>query len=143
MLIFRHVLAVLAAGMIVACITAFPAPAAPPPLSLYGQLPGFEMTAISASGDHVAIVATVDGVRRLVVIDAAKKPVASAKMGNVKVRAIEWAGDQFVLIHAGKAVELVTLPGEDHWLSSGDTRLAMLQATVDFVMKYNPPDPAK
>ena len=39
---------------------------------------------------------------------------------------------------AGKSVELVVLQGEDHWLSTGETRLAMLQATVDFVEKHNP-----
>ena len=45
--------------------------------------------------------------------------------------------------HAGKQVEFVTLPGTDHWLSNGDTRLAMLQASVDFVLKNNPPDAVK
>lgn len=42
----------------------------------------------------------------------------------------------------GKPIELVTLPGEDHWLSKSETRLSMLKATVDFVEKHNPPDPA-
>ena len=42
------------------------------------------------------------------------------------------------LVHAGKQVEFVTLEGEDHWLSKGATRLSMLNATVDFVEKYNP-----
>ncbi|HEX5777075.1 MAG TPA: S9 family peptidase [Caulobacteraceae bacterium] len=41
---------------------------------------------------------------------------------------------------AGKPVELVTLKGEDHWLSRGDTRLQMLQAAVAFVEKHNPVD---
>jgi dipeptidyl aminopeptidase/acylaminoacyl peptidase len=39
---------------------------------------------------------------------------------------------------AGKAVELFTLAGEDHWLSRGETRLAMLNAVVAFVEKHNP-----
>ena len=41
---------------------------------------------------------------------------------------------------AGKPVELVELPGEDHWLSRGETRLKMLQATVAFLEKNNPPN---
>ena len=41
---------------------------------------------------------------------------------------------------AGKPVELVTLDGEDHWLSRSDTRLKMLQSTVAFLEKHNPPD---
>ncbi len=40
---------------------------------------------------------------------------------------------------AGKPVELVTLAGEDHWLSIGATRVQMLDAAVAFVEKYNPP----
>jgi dipeptidyl aminopeptidase/acylaminoacyl peptidase len=41
---------------------------------------------------------------------------------------------------AGKPVDLVTLEGEDHWLSSGATRLTMLTATVQFLEKHNPPE---
>ncbi|HLZ74683.1 S9 family peptidase [Phenylobacterium sp.] len=41
---------------------------------------------------------------------------------------------------AGKPVELVTLDSTDHWLTNGDTRLAMLQATMAFVEKNNPPN---
>lgn len=41
---------------------------------------------------------------------------------------------------AGKPVELVVLKGEDHWLSTGETRLAMLQAVVAFLEKNNPPN---
>lgn len=43
---------------------------------------------------------------------------------------------------AGKPVEMVTLAGEDHWLSRGETRLAMLEAAVRFVEANNPADPA-
>lgn len=39
-----------------------------------------------------------------------------------------------------KDVELVTLKKEDHWLSSSDTRLQMLQATVAFLRAHDPPD---
>ncbi len=41
---------------------------------------------------------------------------------------------------AGKPVELVTLPGEDHWLSRGATRLKMLESAMSFVERHNPPD---
>lgn len=43
------------------------------------------------------------------------------------------------LTAAAKPVELVTLKAEDHWLSRGATRTQMLQATVDFLEKNNPP----
>lgn len=42
------------------------------------------------------------------------------------------------LKNAGKPYEMVVLPGEDHWLSTGETRKKMLQSAVDFVQKNNP-----
>jgi dipeptidyl aminopeptidase/acylaminoacyl peptidase len=48
---------------------------------------------------------------------------------------------QRALKAAGKPVELVTLPNADHWLLHEDTRLAMAKASLDFVLKYNPPAP--
>lgn len=43
------------------------------------------------------------------------------------------------LSKAGKPHDFVVLNHEDHWLSRGDTRLQMLQATIDFLEKNNPP----
>jgi len=40
---------------------------------------------------------------------------------------------------AGKPVETVIMPGEDHWLSRGETRLMMLKSVVAFLEKNNPP----
>lgn len=40
---------------------------------------------------------------------------------------------------AGAPAEVVIMPGEDHWLSRGETRLRMLQAVMSFVEKNNPP----
>jgi dipeptidyl aminopeptidase/acylaminoacyl peptidase len=40
---------------------------------------------------------------------------------------------------AGKPVEFQVFNGTDHWLTRGDTRLAMLKATVAFLEKNNPP----
>jgi dipeptidyl aminopeptidase/acylaminoacyl peptidase len=44
------------------------------------------------------------------------------------------------LKRAGKSVELVTMKHEDHWLSRSETRMQMLQATVDFLKANNPPN---
>ncbi|MBE7217002.1 MAG: S9 family peptidase [Caulobacteraceae bacterium] len=43
---------------------------------------------------------------------------------------------------AGKPVQLVVLPGEDHWLSSGATRTRMLDAMMGFLEKNDPADAA-
>lgn len=77
-------------------------------------------------------------------------PAANAAAVDIPVLLIHGRDDTVVSIWqsrkmadalraAGKSVELVELKGEDHWLSRGDTRLAMLQATVDFLEKNNPP----
>jgi hypothetical protein len=44
------------------------------------------------------------------------------------------------LLAAGKSSELVVLDGEDHGLSYGPTRLRTLEATMDFLLRHNPPD---
>ena len=41
---------------------------------------------------------------------------------------------------AGKPVEVMELPGEDHWLSKPATRTQFILATVAFVEKNNPPN---
>ncbi|WP_249171898.1 S9 family peptidase [Erythrobacter sp. JK5] len=41
---------------------------------------------------------------------------------------------------AGKPYEMVTLDGEDHWLSLSGTRQLMLEQAVRFVEQHNPPD---
>jgi dipeptidyl aminopeptidase/acylaminoacyl peptidase len=44
------------------------------------------------------------------------------------------------LKRAGKPYSFVTLDGEDHWGSRGETRLKLLQAVMEFLIKNNPPD---
>lgn len=81
-------------------------------------------------------------------------PVRFADRADAPVMLIHGADDTVVpyrqstdmaaaLTRAGKPVELIKLPGEDHWLSRSETRLTMLKAAVGFVEKHNPPDAAK
>lgn len=44
------------------------------------------------------------------------------------------------LKRAGKPAQFVTLDKEDHYLSRSATRLQMLQSSIEFLRKYNPPD---
>ena len=44
------------------------------------------------------------------------------------------------LRRAGKQVEFIKLDGEDHWLSTGETRIATLRAMDEFVRRHAPPD---
>jgi dipeptidyl aminopeptidase/acylaminoacyl peptidase len=47
---------------------------------------------------------------------------------------------QDALKAAGKPVQLITFEGQDHDLTLTSTRLQMLEATVDFLLRHNPPD---
>jgi dipeptidyl aminopeptidase/acylaminoacyl peptidase len=47
---------------------------------------------------------------------------------------------QDALTQAHKKVQLLVLEHEDHWLSRSETRLRMLEASVDFLRANNPPD---
>jgi dipeptidyl aminopeptidase/acylaminoacyl peptidase len=77
---------------------ALAAPPAPPPLDAYGDLPAIEDMAISPSGAGIAFVARIKGERRLVVIDADHKPRVNAPVGDAKLRGLEWAGEDMVLV---------------------------------------------
>jgi dipeptidyl aminopeptidase/acylaminoacyl peptidase len=44
---------------------------------------------------------------------------------------------------AGKPVKLTTLPGADHWLLEEPARIAMVKASVAFVMRNDSPEPAR
>jgi len=77
-------------------------------------------------------------------------PAAHADQAEIPILLIHGRDDTVVTIaqsrrmaaalrRAGKPVEVVELPGEDHWLSRGETRQKMLAATVAFLERNNPP----
>ena len=81
----------------------------------------------------------------------AVSPIEHVSAVNVPVLLIHGRDDTVVpyeqsdlmlgaLKRAGKSVEMVTLKHEDHWLSHGETRLQMLQASVAFLKAHNPPN---
>jgi dipeptidyl aminopeptidase/acylaminoacyl peptidase len=41
---------------------------------------------------------------------------------------------------AGRPTEFITLDNEDHYLSRSATRLQLLQSSIAFLQKDNPPD---
>ena len=78
----------------------------PPPLAIYGRLPGFEEAKISASGQHTAILGTMNGQRMVMILDAERRMVAQLPLGTLKVRSVNWAGDQALLVNYSKTVGL-------------------------------------
>jgi len=74
-------------------------------------------------------------------IDAVHVPVLLIHGRDDTVVPYEQSQIMFDALHrTSKDVQLVTLNREDHWLSRTETRLQMLQATVQFMRAHNPPD---
>src|SRR6185437_7768132 len=64
---------------------------APPPLATYGQLPSLEDPALSPAGDRLAYIDRRGDQRYVVVIDLTKwQPLATARIGETKVRGLAW-----------------------------------------------------
>jgi dipeptidyl aminopeptidase/acylaminoacyl peptidase len=95
-----------ALSLLVLAFSASPAAAAPPPLSVYGNLPGFERAALSPSGNRVALIGVVDGARRLLVVDQDNKALLASAVGDQKVTSIDWAGEDKVLVRIHATVDL-------------------------------------
>lgn len=79
----------------------------------------------------------------------AKSPITLASRADAPVLLLHGQDDTVVVFEqsvamekalkaAGKPVQLIALPGEDHWLSRAETRAAMLKAAVSFVEANNP-----
>ncbi|EJL34278.1 S9 family peptidase [Novosphingobium sp. AP12] len=81
------------------------AQAAPPPLDAYGDLPRVEDIAISPDGTSTANVLQVSGGRRVFVVKDGK-PLLNAASGPNKVRGIEWADNDTVLLTNSATVPL-------------------------------------
>lgn len=131
-------------GALCAALFAWPASAAAPPIETYGRLPTLEQVLVSPDGTKLAYVRPAGESRKIMVQNLADgKMLAGVGVGDEKLRDIFWVGNgriAFSTSTTGKPVELVTLDAEDHWLSRGATRTQMLQATVTFLQKANPPN---
>ncbi|MFN3524017.1 MAG: alpha/beta hydrolase family protein [Phenylobacterium sp.] len=91
------------AGLL-AALLATPALAAP--LEAYGSLPGIEAAALSPSGERLAVIWTDGETRKVVVKDlAADKIKWVVPAGEVKVRALDWADDDHLLITSSTAAD--------------------------------------
>jgi dipeptidyl aminopeptidase/acylaminoacyl peptidase len=99
----------LAAALLGLAKTAAVSAAEPLPLSIYGSLPEFETAALSASGGRVAMIGSFNGKRRLVVSDAAAKPLLGVALGDAKIRGLYWAGEDTVLVYKSDTRALSTL----------------------------------
>ena len=72
--------------------------AAPPPVEVYGKLPGIEHVEMAPGGARYAFVATAGEARKLFVSTTDNKPLQVLDIGTAKVRALDWAGDDYVMV---------------------------------------------
>lgn len=98
--------AVLGVCVFIPALLCASASTAAPPLSLYGNLPGFEAAALSPSGDLVALIGVVSDQRELLVVDKDNKLVLSTQLSNQKVTNLIWAGDENVMLGLNATVGL-------------------------------------
>jgi pimeloyl-ACP methyl ester carboxylesterase len=91
---------------------------AAPPLEAYGQLPGVELVRISPSGERIALIGVVGDQRRLAIISAQNNLLRTGLVGDSKVRNLNWAGDENVLITVTATVNLQLEFGHKYELES-------------------------
>ncbi len=85
--------------MVLATLVTLAGPAiAAPPLEAYGHLPAVEAMNLSPSGERFATVALMGDHRRLLVGTTDGKLLQDVGLGNEKVSAIWWIGDNHVLL---------------------------------------------
>jgi len=94
------------AALLLLLLTAKIHAASAPPVSLYGNLPGLEMAAISPTGSYIALVGVVEGRRRVIVLDKDQRVIQAVPLDDQKVRWIDWAGDGKLLIKLSSTVAL-------------------------------------
>jgi dipeptidyl aminopeptidase/acylaminoacyl peptidase len=93
---------------------------------------------MAVSGPDDAALEAISPIRHL---DAVSVPVLLIHGRDDTVVPYEQSEAMYdALRRAKKQVDLVTLKHEDHWLSRGETRLQMLQTSIDFLRANNPPD---
>jgi len=79
---------------------------AAPPLETYGRLPGFETATISPSGDHLALIGRVNDARLLLIFGENSQLVKQIALGDAKIRDLQWAGDDMLLLGKSDTVAL-------------------------------------
>ena len=83
-------------------------------LDAYGRLPSIEQAALSPDGSTIAFVQTTQDWRVLAIVDLnATKVVGATRVGDQKVRSVEWADDDHLLVTVASSTMPIGLWGEN------------------------------
>lgn len=90
----------LATALLISIMLSAVRPALAVPLEVYGRLPSLENVALSPGGTRLALVRTSENRRILMVISLVeRKPLGKyLNLGDVKLRSVEWADDDHLMI---------------------------------------------
>jgi dipeptidyl aminopeptidase/acylaminoacyl peptidase len=91
---------------------------AAPPIEAYGRLPGVELVRLSPSGERVALIGVVGEQRRLFIMNADNKVLKTGLIGDSKVRDLNWAGDDHLLVTTSATMNLQLDFGHKYELAS-------------------------
>ena len=84
------------------------------PLDAYGRLPSIERAALSPDGSTIAFVQTTQDWRVLAIFDInASKLISLTRVGDVRVRSVEWADDDHLLVTTASSSMPIGLAGEN------------------------------
>lgn len=128
-----------AAALLVSILFVAVRPTRAAPLEAYGRLPTLEAVALSPSGTRLALIRTTDNSRLLVVLSLTDrqfmgKPV---NFGEVKLRSLDWADDDHLLIVSSATALPLGLAGRvTEWFM-----LAVLDVNTQKISRY--PNPVK
>lgn len=86
-------------------LSSIPVPAAPPPISAYGELPQIEFVDLSPNGVLVAVIVRSNGQRSLRIFDG-EQMVKNVPVGDAKIRDMAWANDSLLMIDISQTVDL-------------------------------------
>ena len=79
--------------------------AAAPPIADYGKLPAVEQILLSPSGQKIVAIAVAHD-RRLVVVKPTRgAPLFSIDSGDLKLRGVDWLGEDHILLTASKTMK--------------------------------------
>ncbi|MGH6970166.1 MAG: prolyl oligopeptidase family serine peptidase, partial [Caulobacteraceae bacterium] len=101
------------------------------PLAAYGRLPALEQVVISPDGRRLA-VDYVKGEDRVIMIEdiATKKIITGVKVGPTKVRQLEWAGDDHLIITSSITSYIpYTLSSRGEWFTAADLNISKRKLT--------------
>jgi len=102
---FRLCVALVVLGAVSMCAPALAA--GPPPVEAYGKREAVEQISLSPSGERFAFVAVVGQARTLVAMTAdGKTPLVAVPVGQAKVVAVDWVGEDHILVEIYHTVPL-------------------------------------